>query len=276
MLRPYVTSIHGYRDAPDPGTVHHGLPSPTLTLVIAFDEPLDCGWLATPQTHESRWVTSAGLHTRPALIRTHGHQHGIQLALTPSGARALLGLPAAALAGEIVAAEDLPPALVSAALSDRLGALPDWPSRFVALCDLVTGLLARADEGGGVSAELDEAWRILARTAGGIRVDDLAGHLGWGRRRLLERFRTEYGVGPKEAARLFRFDRARSLADRGVPLAEVAATCGYADQSHLTREWVAMAGRTPRDLRAGAYVNPPPVPAHSFKTGGQRLATVGP
>jgi AraC-like DNA-binding protein len=39
---------------------------------------------------------------------------------------------------------------------------------------------------------------------------------------------------------------------RGVPLAEVAASCGYADRSHLSREIVRLRGDPPRALvRAG-------------------------
>ena len=39
-----------------------------------------------------------GLQTAPALISHTGRQWGVQLTLTPLGARAFLGLPAAALA----------------------------------------------------------------------------------------------------------------------------------------------------------------------------------
>ena len=62
--------------------------------------------------------------------------------------------------------------------------------------------------------------------------------------------RDECGVAPKEYQRIARFERSRSVlvhnAARGrADLAGVAAVAGYADQSHLTREWTAMAGCTP-------------------------------
>ena len=47
-LRPYVASLVGYRARLDPRAVHHGLPSPTITVVLSFDEPLDAGWLGRP------------------------------------------------------------------------------------------------------------------------------------------------------------------------------------------------------------------------------------
>jgi AraC-like DNA-binding protein len=47
--------------------------------------------------------------------------------------------------------------------------------------------------------------------------------------------------------RVLRFDRARRLLGRvdRPGLADVAATCGYYDQAHLTREWNELAGCTP-------------------------------
>ena len=62
---------------------------------------------------------------------------------------------------------------------------------------------------------------------------------------------------PKAYARLLRFQRAtEALVAGGEPrLAEVAADCGYADQSHLNREFRALAGTTPfsfvQDMQAG-------------------------
>jgi transcriptional regulator GlxA family with amidase domain len=47
-----------------------------------------------------------------------------------------------------------------------------------------------------------------------------------------------------------RFQRARRLIDAGRPLGEVAATCGFADQAHLTREVRALSGRPPSLLAA--------------------------
>lgn len=253
-LRPHLAAISGYEDRPAPGTVHHGLPSPTLTVVIAFDEPLDCGWVTEPDGCRRRWVTVAGLHTRPALIRTHGHQHGIQLALTPYGARALFGVPAGALASEVVAYEELGRG-ASAELT-ALAAAPGWPDRFAALARVLGTQVARNGGGEPPAPEVAEAWRLLQRTDGRIRIAEVADRLGWGRRRLTARFTAEYGIGPKQAARLFRFDRSVQLLRRGTTLAETADRCGYADQAHLSREWTDLAGRTPRQARDEPYFTP--------------------
>ena len=252
-LRPYVASLVGYRARLDPRAVHHGLPSPTITVVLSFDEPLDAGWLGRPAGRGDFWTCASGLHTTPALIRTHGAQHGIQLALTPLGSRALLGLPAGALAGELVRHEDLPLG-IGAGLHAELASL-DGGERVRRLERHLLTLLARSttDPAHAIGPELARAWALLQRTGGTVRIDELATRIGWGRRRLTREFRAEYGVSPKQAARVTRFDRSRRLLAAGRPLAELAASAGFFDQAHLSREYAALAGRSPGQLRASAY-----------------------
>ena len=95
-------------DLGGPG-VHRGLPSTTLTFVLPVGEPLDVGWRGVDGSRARRWSTVSGLHARPAEIHHDGHQAGVQLALTTAGARALFGVPAAALAGELLEVEDVAP-----------------------------------------------------------------------------------------------------------------------------------------------------------------------
>ena len=52
-----------------------------------------------------------------------------------------------------------------------------------------------------------------------------------------------------------RFQRALEEVRCGVPLAQVAAAGGYADQAHLSREVRALAGTTPRGLRGNSYAD---------------------
>lgn len=86
-------------------------------------------------------------------------------------------------------------------------------------------------------------WAGLRR--GDRSINELAGEVGWSARHLTDRFRAEVGLRPKEAARIARFDRARRALRPGVRLADLAAEQGYADQSHLVREFQAFAGCAP-------------------------------
>jgi AraC-like DNA-binding protein len=74
--------------------------------------------------------------------------------------------------------------------------------------------------------------------------------VGYCRRHLGTLLRAEVGISPKEYQRVARFERSRALliaaAASGRPsLADVAAGAGYADQAHLAREWVRLAGCPP-------------------------------
>lgn len=62
---------------------------------------------------------------------------------------------------------------------------------------------------------------------------------------LLRRFAQAYGVPPHAWLLLQRAERARSMIRGGSALAEAAAACGFADQSHLTRLFVRQFGYTP-------------------------------
>ncbi len=50
---------------------------------------------------------------------------------------------------------------------------------------------------------------------------------------------------PKAFARMLRFERAAGLLAAGHSPADVGADCGYADQSHLNRDFRGFAGCTP-------------------------------
>jgi AraC-like DNA-binding protein len=248
VLRPFVAAAVGYRYEGLPPGLHRGLPSPFLTLVVALDGPLVMAAHPDPrQVPGSFDALIGGLHTRPALITHPGRQCGIQLSLTPLGARALMGVPAGALASTDCHLGDvIGPAGVE--LTERVRTAADWPARFAAL-EAALRRLVRADA--ALSAGVAEAWRLTTAAGGRLRVDDVARRIGWSPRHLAERFRAEVGLTPKEAARITRFDRARrALATRvsrgGSPdLAALAAGFGYYDQAHLTREWRALAGLPP-------------------------------
>jgi AraC-like DNA-binding protein len=101
--------------------------------------------------------------------------------------------------------------------------------------------------------------RQLNATKGRARVEPLMDETGRSRRHVTDAFRRQLGVTPKAYARLQRFQHASSLllGPAGAPsLADVAMAAGYYDQSHLTREFAALAGMTPRTYGADADGGP--------------------
>ncbi|MDX6259643.1 MAG: hypothetical protein QOH84_1331 [Kribbellaceae bacterium] len=243
-LRPYVGDLTGYAYRGAPLELHRGLPSRYLTIVISLDEPLGIAWPDSPV--EKYQTVVSGLHSTAVRIGDSPNLAGIQLALTPAGSRALLGLPSGELATTTLDVDTLL-GVPAQEVGERLRATPHWHERF----DIVERLLLeswRDEPIGAPRAELSWAWRRLCETSGGVGVQELAGEIGWSRRHLTEQFRAEYGLAPKVAARVLRFERAvgRLKAKPQTRLADLAADLGYADQAHLTREWHAIAGCSPR------------------------------
>ncbi len=241
-LRAFVDPYVGYRHRTAGPGLHRGMPSDRLTVVLAFDDPLDLAWHLQEETRGRYWALASGLHRVPVDIRHDGLQHGIQLGLTPLGCRALLGVPAADLARALIPLDDLLPL---PAYDELPGAT--WERRFALLDRVLLAAVAAHEPARLPHVELDRAWALVEGSGGTVRVADLATAVGWSRRRLGDRFRSEFGLTPKEAARVTRFDRSRHLVDAGITLAEVAAAAGYADQPHLNREWREIAGYSPRE-----------------------------
>ena len=87
---------------------------------------------------------------------------------------------------------------------------------------------------------------------GALRLGELASRLGRSPRRLQRLFLDTVGVTPKFFSLITRARRAAQLmAMQGrASLADVAAQAGYADQSHMTRDFVRLAGASPARWQA--------------------------
>ncbi|MCY1142193.1 helix-turn-helix transcriptional regulator [Actinoplanes sp. Pm04-4] len=241
-LAPFVAGYSGYRQRGVAPMRHLGLPSPYLTMILTMDEPLVMAAHPDPRQPPGSYDSLiGGLHLTPAVIVHEGRQSGVQVALRPLGCRALLGVPAAELVGLDVDASALLGSTVVAQLRERLCLAADWPSRF-AVVDSVLRAHLRGDK--SVKPEVAYAYGSIVS---GQSVKSVAAEVGWSDRHLTNRFRAEVGLRPKETARVARFDRARRALHPGTLIGDVAAAHGYADQSHLVREFRALAGCTPSE-----------------------------
>ena len=84
-----------------------------------------------------------------------------------------------------------------------------------------------------------------------ISLDDLAGSIGLSRYHFARRFRQSTGTTPHEFVLHQRVERAKTLLHRtNTPLLDIASLCGFADQSHMTREFRKRVGDTPGRYRA--------------------------
>ncbi|WP_255638463.1 AraC family transcriptional regulator [Amycolatopsis sp. DSM 110486] len=169
----------------------------------------------------------------------------LQIRLEPAVSAAVLG---DTLNGAVSLEDVL--GLDAARWEDRLRAAASWDDRFA----LAAELLRRRLGSRRVDPEVAQSWRQTLAARGLARVEGLADEVGWSRKRLWARFRTQLGITPKRAARLVRFDHAAHLLASGRAPAEVAAESGFADQSHLHHEVRAFSGLTPAAVAVAPWL----------------------
>jgi AraC-like DNA-binding protein len=246
QLRPYVASYIDYDMAGWPPGRHRGLPGGTLPLVISLGAPPVVRRAGHPDV--SAAATIGGLRTEPVEIIHDGSQRGIQLELTPRGARALLGLRAADLAEGVWSLDEVMGRRADE-LTDRLAEASGPPDRARVLDTVLAGWIGDTD---GYPPAVDALWRRLTRSVGAVSVTSIAREIGLSRRHLGQLAGAELGLAPKPLARILRFSQAGRFLRTGrtKSLAETAVTCGYFDQAHLTNEWKRLAGCTPGEWMA--------------------------
>ena len=244
-LAAFIDRYTGYRLSGCAPGLHRGLPSRHMTFIVAIGPTIDVVAQTDPrQTPDEYGCVLSGLQASSATISHNGYQEGVSIALTPLGCRTLFGMPAGELWNTSVEFADVVgPA--GRKLWEQLQELPAWPDRFAA-CDRVLTELACHDR--VVTPELTWAWRTLVDSDGTATIGPLAAEIGWSRQYLTRRFGMEFGLSPKLAARIARFERARHMIARTpsfVTIAQVAASCGYYDQAHLNRDFAELVGCSP-------------------------------
>jgi AraC-like DNA-binding protein len=209
---------------------------PTGAMGLVVDLGAGCGPLASGAQSQ----TYAGQTTgRTTLVGVHFH---------PGGAAPFFGVPAGELQDAHVPLHELW-GFEAEALHERLLAAKSSTAMFrtleAALLMRVKGLPRRDPAVALALAELNAP-------DGGPPIAKLAQRLGLTARRLIRLFRDEVGQAPKLYGRVRRFQQAVGLAvgDERPAWAEIAAECGYYDQSHLVHEFGELAGLTPTAFRS--------------------------
>ncbi|MET7479493.1 helix-turn-helix domain-containing protein [Streptomyces sp. NPDC005648] len=251
------------------------VPIGAATLLLGFEEPVRVTRAGrAPATLVSVF---AGPTTTPAIGEHGGRLSGIEVLMTPWASFTLFGTPLHEVVDRTVDPDDLPHVLGTRGMGERrktigelsaaLASSPTWEARFALLDDV---LVRWSRAGAPSSARVVRAWSELVRTWGAVPVRSLADEVGWSVRQLENRFREQIGLGPKVAARVLRLQRARRLLAEGCGQAETAAVCGFYDQAHLSGEFRAMTGCTPREFtraRGTVPISQPGVPAADRMTG---------
>lgn len=242
-LRPFITQYAGFRVSGLPTGVHFGLPSSHVDLIISLGHPIEVVQMPNSMQQPSALTALvSGLQDAPAIVRQDHNAFGLHVFIKPLGVRAILGVAGKEIASLVLNLSDIWGSKAEDLVELLLGA-DTWRQRFAILDRAFAAKLRPFSP----QPEISWAWKRLATSHGAVPVRQLANEIGYSRRYFSERFRDTIGVAPKLAARVFRFERAcRLIADKRLGLAHVATGCGYYDQAHLTREWYAFAGCSPK------------------------------
>ena len=239
-LRPFIRSYIGYESGPSTTGFHRGLPSPFLTFVIGIDDGIEVTVQSDPRRLGSRYASVlGGLQITPTITRADRSCSGLMIELAPFALNALSGVSAGELwncAHE--SADVLGP--FGRELVERLQTGP-WERRF----HVLDALLVKRFGSPPTDTIAIEAWRQIVRCDGRLDVAGLAAALSCSRQHLARSCRAAFGIAPKELARVARLAAIAGKITTIDGLARAAAEGGFADQSHLTREFTDLAGCTP-------------------------------
>jgi AraC-like DNA-binding protein len=240
-LSAFVANLWALSDAPAHAK-ERIVPSGTLELVINLNEDefriygADAG---APCRRFSGAIVS-GAYDGFFVIDTAEHASVIGVHFKPSGALPFLGLPPGDLSRSHVDLEALWGASARQ-LREMLCGARTTAQRFQIL---ESALVARLTRPVRQHPAVQLALEQLAR---GTSVRDIVTQVALSHRRFIELFSAEVGITPKLFGRIQRFQRASALS-RGQAVLDwsnLAAECGYFDQSHLIRDFTAFSGFSP-------------------------------
>jgi AraC-like DNA-binding protein len=244
-LAEFVEHLWSLSDAPT-HAMERIVPSGTQELVINLHEnefriyePFDA-----QSCRRFSGAIVSGAYRGSFVIDSRAHASVVGVHFRPGGAFPFLGLPPGELANVHVDLATLW-GTRARALRDRLGDAPTTQHRFQILEGaLLACIRDPMRRHAAVQLGLDRLRR------GAKNIGELASQASLSRRRFIEVFTAEVGMTPKLFSRVQRFQRALSRSKQltSPDWSQLALECGYFDQSHLIRDFVAFAGFSPAEL----------------------------
>jgi AraC-like DNA-binding protein len=220
----------------------------TYVMILGVGAPWIMGAVGGEPAAE-RFACVGGLHGKAHLVTSQTAAGCVEVRIPGWLAIGLLGFRMDAKDSIASLAETMGPQGC-----DLEEAVATAPTAAAAAAIVVHALSARLKSGDvDHNREIAFACRKIARAKGRVRVQTLADDIGWSARHFSKRFKDQVGVDPKQAARLSRFNAAYAqVAGSRAGLAEIALATGYADQSHMSREFCEFASATPGAVRRDA------------------------
>ena len=238
--------------------VHRFTPSATLRSRVASIDIIEVGGgdsVVLPSTNAvlgfqyrgrvrsgNALLAPAGITGIQAQARTYSYEPdtgSVLIRFTPDGA-SCLGVPAAQLANQSIALDDLLPSAQVAVVRERLLGAGDVAERVGIVEQFVAELPYASDP------LVRRALSLLEAGTEVVSVADVARILGISVRQLERRFLARVGITPKRYAAMRRLERVTALAKSAPSLTAAALDAGYYDQSHFIRDFRRFTGASPR------------------------------
>ncbi len=252
-LRPYVVrylSVDGTFPAPVEQRVSPSI-GPVLVVLL---EGTQLAGVLSGSLDRMPPAYLIGCLDRAAVNVLVGPLRSFMVQFTATGVYRLLGLPVRELTNQSAEIG----ALCGEALRNWACSLADLPDHAARAAATDRALRARlsmstlSPHASRVLATATTACALIAQARGRLKVAVLAQQLNTSPRALLRHFDEAVGLPVRSHARVVRFLAARSHIDRhpSVPWTDVAFRFGYADQSHLIRDFQRYCGESPSIYRA--------------------------
>jgi AraC-like DNA-binding protein len=226
----------------------HMLPSGNASLVFALHEaPIAC--LPGPSSKDPVVWSRGIVHGPQGSYFVSGPKPSGAVAgvsFRPGAAGAVLGVPITELTDRHVTIDELWGSR-GRTLHERLLAAPEPPAVFQLLEQYLAARLQRP-----LLIHPAVAYALAFRPPAwpASRVADIQRQAGYSHRHFIALFRSVVGLPPKHYLRIKRFAAVlQRLANGKTDLADLAASVGYSDQSHMSREFRDFAGITPTQYR---------------------------
>lgn len=264
-LRPFLrllwASVPDDRSTAHPGAREHVLPTGGMHLVFRLSGPPLTLFGNAYDTHGQTFghAIVGGARAASYLRDVSVATRSVGAQLQPGAARVLFGAPEDALAGQHTPLGALWGESQTAAALEQLHDAGDPARQLQRFEALLTQRIAGASAQAGLHPAVAAALGPLSAST--LSIAACVADSGYSHRRFIALFRAETGLGPKEYARVMRFDRALALAaDPARRWVDIALDAGYSDQAHLSREFSALAGLSPQAWRQTGAASPRHVP----------------
>ncbi len=249
-LRPFVHSLWTLQGRCEQAAPQRLVPDGCMSMVLNFGQPMLQLDGESRAPHRRARTLLIGEVRRPVTMETTGFVDLLGVRFWPGAMHRFVDVSVAQLVDGIADESALSIALSRAVAHTVQAAEPQDRARL-----LEAALLHRL-EGARRPARRDDevvaaAVRALFASEGRLRIEALADAFALHRRSLERRFLAQVGVGPKQLAGVLRFRRVLQASHAPqVDWAMLSADCGYADQSHLIRDFKRFTGQSPEAWRA--------------------------